>query len=215
MGIAGTPRRLLLAAFEPFGARADSARPENASETVLRAWAKRHAGRHAVVILPVDPRCEVVLARALHDNPAGVVALGEAGLPGAWDTNVEVRARDLPIVAARSAGAPAPAKAATLSSDFAPTLALPPGMEREDRIGSFWCNRTYYRVLQWCNLFGRPSVFLHLRVDGDRARQGEHLAQVVERMEQAATRGGRPVGVTAGESRFPGGPNASSPGLGS
>jgi hypothetical protein len=59
-------------------------------------------------------------------------------------------------------------------------------MERGDRIGAYWCNRAYFRVLQWCTLFARPGVFLHLRVDGARGRQLRHLEHVVAAMEREA-----------------------------
>lgn len=186
------PSRLLVTAFEPFGAPGRPKRPANASEEVLRAFAERHPGRCDLLVFPVDPRCEVRLARAMNANPAGVVAMGEAGLPGAWDTNVEVLAYDRPVAAAGTPGntagsatADAPARASARSS-FAARLHLLPGMEREDRIGSYWCNRAYFRVLQWCTLFARPGVFLHLRVEGDRARQLLHLDHAVRAMEREA-----------------------------
>ena len=185
MGKSAAAPTILVTAFEPFGMPGKPKRPENASETVIRAFEDRGRGRRTCVVLPVDPRCEVVLARALHGAPAGIVAMGEAGLPGTWDTNVETIARDLPVTASRPAG-PAEERClvAGLASPFAASIPLLEGMEREDRIGSWWCNRAYFRVLQWCRLFGRHGVFLHLRVEGDRARQLRHLEHVVAAMER-------------------------------
>jgi hypothetical protein len=174
---------LLVTAFEPFGPPGRPPRPENASETVLRAFGNGPGRDHRLVVLPVDPRAEVVLARALQEGPAGVIGTGEAGLSGAWDTNLEVRAYDRPVVAARSAGTAAPAP--FLFSDFAAGVPLVPGLEREDRIGSYWCNRVYFRLLRWCLTLGRPGAFLHFRVEGDRARQAAHLAHVAARLEAA------------------------------
>ena len=175
--------RLLVTAFEPFGAPGRPRRPSNASEEVVRAFAQRHPDRCAIVVLPVDPRCEVRLARALDGNPSGVVSLGEAGLEGEWDTNVEVRARDLPVEAGRSR----PERGGLAAdSPLARRIHLLPGMEREDRIGTYWCNRAYFRVLQWCARFDRPGIFLHLRVDGARGRQLRHLEHVVAAMEREA-----------------------------
>jgi len=176
------PSRLLVTAFEPFGPPGKPKRAANASEEVLCAFGDRHPGHCDLLVLPVDPRCEVVLARALNGNPVGVVATGEAGLPGNWDTNVEVLARDLPV----SAGPPTPGPEAPVlvTSSLAQRLHLLPGMEREDRIGSYWCNRVYFRLLQWCTRFARPGVFLHLRVDGDRGHQLRHLQHAVTAMER-------------------------------
>lgn len=174
---------LLVTAFEPFGPPGRPPRAENASETVLRAFGRGPGRDHRLVVLPVDPRAEVVLARALQEGPAGVIGTGEAGLPGAWDTNLEVRAYDRPVTAARAAGEAEPA--AFLPSGLAPAIPLLPGMEREDRIGSYWCNRVYFRTLRWCLHLGRPAAFLHFRVDGDRDRQAAHLAHVAARMEEA------------------------------
>jgi hypothetical protein len=156
----------------------------------LRAFGDRARGRCDLVVLPVDARCEVQLARALHRNPAGVVAMGEASLPGAWDTNVEVRAWDRLVAASRAAGpSPRAPSEAFFSSPFAASLPLLPGMEREDRIGSWWCNRAYYRVLEWCLRFERPAVFLHLRAGGDRGRHVAHLEHAVAAMEREAAPG--------------------------
>jgi hypothetical protein len=168
--------RLLVTAFEPFGPPGRPPRPENASERVLRAFGDGPGRDHRLVILPVDPRAEVVLARALQEGPAGVLGTGEAGLAGAWDTNLEVRAYNRPVTAARPDGEAGPA--AFLHSDIAASIPLLPGMEREDRIGSYWCNRVYFRLLRWCLVLGRPGAFLHFRVEGDRARQAAHLAHV-------------------------------------
>lgn len=178
-GTAGAGR-LLITAFEPFGAPGKPKRPENASEEVLRAFGDRPSLRCDLVVLPVALRCEVVLARSLHRNPAGIVATGEAGSPGAWDTNVEAFARDLPVTAAPEGQE----GVLRLESAFARGLPLLPGMEREDRIGSYWCNRAYFRVLQWCRFIRVPAVFLHFRVDGDRRRQLGHLEHVVAEMER-------------------------------
>jgi pyrrolidone-carboxylate peptidase len=179
------PARILVTAFEPFGPPGGPVRPENASETVLRALRERDPARIDSIVLPVDPRCEVALARAFDADPPGVLALGEAGGPGEWDTNVEEVARDLPV--GRSpASAQDPGSAVFRSSLFAAGVPLLPGMERGDRIGSYWCNRAYWRVLEWCQLFHRPAVFLHLRVGGDRARQADHAAHVLACMERAA-----------------------------
>ena len=186
MGKSAEAPGILVTAFEPFGPPGKPKRPGNASETVLRAFEDRARGRGACVVLPVDPQCEVVLARALHGAPAGIVAMGEAGLPGTWDTNVEIVARDLPVTASRSAGpADEGSPAAGLASPFAASIPLIAGMEREDRIGSYWCNRAYFRVLQWCRIFGKHGVFLHLRVEGDRPRQLRHLEHVVAAMERS------------------------------
>jgi len=181
------PTRLLVTAFEPFAPPGRGMRPGNASEDVIRAFEDRARGRCDLLVLPVDPRCEVALARALDRDPAGVVAMGEAALPGSWDSNVEVRAWDRPVVPARAAGPSSSAPSeAFFASPVAEGLPLLPGMEREDRIGSYWCNRAYYRVLEWCLRFGRPALFLHLRVEGDRGRQGAHLDHAVREVERAA-----------------------------
>lgn len=179
MSEARRPGPILVTAFEPFGPPGKPVRPENASEVVLRAFLRGSRTPVDAVVLPVNPRAEVQLARALHGDPAGVVALGEAGGEGGWDTNVEVVARDLPVAAGR---APTGGDAPLLSSPFAPAIPLLPGMERKDRIGSYWCNRAYWRVLEWCLRFERPAVFLHLRVDGDRDRQRSHLEHVLSVM---------------------------------
>ncbi len=182
------PGPILVTCFEAFAPPGKRLRPENESEEVLRVFGDRNAhrspvpgpgtgaGRCDLLILPVDPRCEVQLARALHRNPSGVVAMGEAGLDGSWDTNVEVRAWDRPILTERAAGRPprTPSEA-FFSSPFAASLPLLPGMEREERIGSYWCNRAYYRILEWCIRFERPAVFLHLRVGSDRTNHVAHL----------------------------------------
>ena len=175
---------ILITAFEPFAPPGKPMRPENASERVLRAFEDRAGVRHRLLVLPVDPRCEVALARALHEDPAGVVAMGEAGLPGPSDTNVETCARDLPVGPSGAAGEVRPVRG--LYSPFAADLPLVEGMSREDRIGTYWCNRAYFRVLEWCRRFARPAVFLHLRVDGDRERQVRHLEHVLARMETIA-----------------------------
>jgi pyrrolidone-carboxylate peptidase len=189
--MAKPPSRLLVTAFEPFAPPGKPLRPGNASEDVIRAFEDRSRGRCDLLVLPVDPTCEVRLARALNRDPSAVVAMGEAGLPGAWDTNVEVRAWDRPIVPSRTAGPPgASPSEAFFSSPFAAGLPLLPGMEREERIGSFWCNRAYYRILEWCLRFERPAAFLHLRVDGDRGRQGVHLEHAVREAEKAVRSAG-------------------------
>ncbi|NUN52972.1 MAG: hypothetical protein HUU06_09340, partial [Planctomycetaceae bacterium] len=69
----GTPARILVTAFEPFGPPGGPVRPENASETVLRALLARDPGRFDALLLPVDPRCEVALARAFDGDPPGVL----------------------------------------------------------------------------------------------------------------------------------------------
>ena len=174
--------RLLVTAFQPFGAPGKPVRPENASDSVLRAFGDREGNRYDLLVLPVEPLAEVLLARALARDPVGVVSMGEAGLPGAWDTNVEEVARDLPVTAG---GHPGAAAAGFRASPFARSIPLLPGMERADRIGAYWCNRAYYRVLEWCQLFHRPAVFLHLRVEGHRARQLRHLDHAVRFMEES------------------------------
>lgn len=197
------PSPMLVTAFEPFappgGLPGKAKRPGNASEDVLRAFEDRARGRCDLLVLPVDPTCEVRLARALNRDPVAVVAMGEASLPGPWDTNVEVRAWDRPIVPVRPASRPAFRPAALpdatpsesfFSSSFAAGLPLLPGMEREDRIGSHWCNLAYYRILEWCLRFERPAAFLHLRVDGDRGRQGAHLDHVLREAARAADSAG-------------------------
>jgi pyrrolidone-carboxylate peptidase len=182
---------ILVTGFRPFGLPGRPSRPENASETVLRSLEDRSRGNHPFVVLPVDPRCEVLLARALDLGPAGVVATGEAGLDGSWDTNVEGVARDLPVQVVRP---PERARledttAGFIPSTFAGQVPLLDGMDRADRIGAFWCNRAYFRVLQWCRRFERPGVFLHLRVDGDRARQARHVEHVLGEMQRAVGAG--------------------------
>jgi pyrrolidone-carboxylate peptidase len=185
------PSTMLVTAFEPFGLPGKAKRPGNASEDVLRAFEDRARGRYDLLVLPVDPKCEVRLARALNRDPVAVVAMGEASLPGPWDTNVEVRAWDRPIVPVRPAGLPGAAPSESFfSSPFAAGLPLLPGMEREDRIGSYWCNLAYYRILEWCLRFERPTAFLHLRVDGDRGRQGAHLDHVLREAARAANSAG-------------------------
>jgi len=176
------PRRILVTAFEPFAAPGKPMRPENASETVLLEFLERHRDRCASVVLPVDPRCEVALARALNGDPLGVVAMGETGAAGHWDTNVEEFARDLPVRTAAGAPGLPPDGTPFRASEFAAEVPLLEGMRRRDGIGSWWCNRAYWRVLEWCQLFHRPAVFLHLRVAGDRSRQLRHLEHVVDRM---------------------------------
>lgn len=206
--MAKPPSRLLVTAFEPFAPPGKPLRAGNASEDVIRAFEDRSRGRCDLLVLPVDPTCEVRLARALNRDPSAVVAMGEAALPGTWDTNVEVRAWDRPVIQSRSAGVPSrsvpsrsvPSRAAGppgaspseafFSSSFAAGLQLLPGMEREERIGSYWCNRAYYRVLEWCLRFERPAAFLHLRVDGDRGRQGVHLEHAVKEAEKAVRSAG-------------------------
>jgi hypothetical protein len=176
------PQRLLVTAFEPFAPPGGTMRASNASEEVLHAFGDRHAGRCDLLVLPVGPLCEVRLARALNRSPAGVVAMGETGQEGDWDTNLETRAYDRPV----AAGTPGRGTASAVS-DFSLRLHLLPGMAREDRIGSYWCNRAYFRILQWCIRFGRPGLFLHLRVDGDRARQLRHVGHAVQAMEREAS----------------------------
>ena len=200
--------RLLVTAFEPFGLPGRSMRAENASESVLRAIRERPGFRHEALVLPVDARCEVHLARALNRDPAGIVALGESGAAGRWDTNVEFLARDLPPRAYRSEGiAPeVPRTAAVLPSSFAMDVPLLPGMEREDRIGSYWCNRAYWRVLQWCRLFSRPAIFLHFRVEGDRRNQLFHLEHVRAEMEARLAGGAAKPEPPAPEPRKAGSP---------
>lgn len=173
-----TPARILVTAFEPFGPPGQPKRPSNASEEVLRAFGARFPGRCELLVLPVDARSEVRLARGLNGNPVGIVSMGEAGLPGTWDTNVEVRAYDVPLSATGVGAAP------VAESTFAPRLHLLQGMEREERIGTYWCNRAYFLLLQWCARFERPAVFLHLRVEGDRERQALHLDHVVRALER-------------------------------
>ena len=180
--------RILVTAFEPFGPPGKPLRPENASERVLRAFLELHPARVSTVVLPVDARCEIHLAREFDRDPAGVVATGEAGGDGPWDTNVEEVARDLPVAASATLDPGAAGNAVFRTSLFAPALSLLPGMEREDRIGSYWCNRAYWRVLEWTQLFHRPAVFLHFRVGGDRERQVAHLAHVVAAMERTLHR---------------------------
>ena len=180
--------RILVTAFEPFGRPGSPVRPENASERVLRAFLELHPDRVSSAVLHVDARCEVHLAREFDGNPGGVVATGEAGGEGKWDTNVEEVARDLPVAASAAVDVEAGGDAVFRTSLFAPGLALLPGMEREDRIGSYWCNRAYWRVLEWTQLFHRPAVFLHFRVGGDRERQLHHLAHVVDSTERTLHR---------------------------
>lgn len=172
--------RILVTAFEPFAPPGKPKRPENASETVLRAFGARKGEGYDLLMLPVDARCEVLLARALSRDPAGVVSMGETGQFGGWDTNVEEFARDVPV---RPGGFPGASEGGFRSSLFAAELPLLPGMDRADRIGSWWCNRAYFRVLEWCGLFHRPAAFLHLRVEGNRARQIRHLEYTVSHME--------------------------------
>jgi hypothetical protein len=57
-------------------------------------------------------------------------------------------------------------------------------MERQVRIGNFYCNRVYLRGLEHTSLRKRPAVFLHLRVDGDRGRQIGHVKYVLDEMER-------------------------------
>jgi hypothetical protein len=179
--------RILVTAFEPFAPAGKPMRPSNASEEVLRAFGDRAAGKCEFLVLPVDARSEVRLARSLNLNPAGIVAMGEIDREGAWDTNVEVRAWDRPVSSVAPDAPPPPSHAEPwfLHSPFARDLPLQAGMDREDRIGSFWCNRVWFRALQWSLRFERPAIFLHLRVGGDRARQLAHLRHCVQWMESA------------------------------
>ncbi len=175
-------RPLLLTAFEPFGTPTRPDRGTNASEEVLLLWRERHPGIHRTLILPVSRRAETILARALTADVAGVIATGEAGIDGAWDTNIEPWAEDRPI-ASPGISPPGQETPLRLHSAFAPTVELVPGLEREPRIGAYWCNRVYFRILDWARWNPRPVVFLHLRVDGDRSRQRTHLEHVVAAME--------------------------------
>jgi hypothetical protein len=179
----GQPR-ILVTAFRPFAAPGKPMRPVNRSEEVLKAFLDRWPDSCRSLVLPVDARSEVVLARALDHNPLGVVCTGETGEPGDWDTNVEEFAFDLPVQAAYD-GRPLREEPRWLSSPFAESLPLREGMARRDRIGAFWCNRVYFRVLQWCNRFARPGVFLHLRTEGDLERQVRHLEHAVKAMDAA------------------------------
>jgi len=179
----GQPR-ILVTAFRPFAPPGRPLRPVNRSQEVLEAFLARSPGAVRSLVLPVDPRCEVVLARALDQNPVGVVATGEIEEPGEWDTNVEEFAFDLPVQTSGE-GRGARGEPRWLSSPFAGSFPLREGMERRERIGAFWCNRVYFRVLQWCNRFARPGVFLHLRTEGDLERQVRHLEHAVKAMDAA------------------------------
>lgn len=179
----GRPR-ILVTAFRPFAPPGKAPRPVNRSEEVLGAFLARSPDAGDTLLLPADPRCEVALARALDRDPFGVVALGETAETGPWDTNVEENAYDLPVQA-KNNGGPFRREPRWLSSAFAETIPLREGMERRDRIGSWWCNRAYFRILQWCNRFARPGVFLHVRTEGDLERQVRHLDHVVKAMDAA------------------------------
>jgi len=184
MNAAPTPRRILVTAFEPFGPPGKSKRDANASEEVVRAFRGNHPGRCDVRVLPVGPLAEVHLARALQLHPLGVVGMGETGQEGEWDTNVEPGAADITVrTGGLRPGTPMRA------SEFATSIPLLPGMEREVRIGAYWCNRIYFRALEWSHIHRIPAVFLHLRVGCDRRRQREHLEHVVAHMERVV--GGR------------------------
>jgi len=178
----GRPR-ILVTAFRPFAPPGKPLRPSSRSEEVLAGFLVRTPDSVDTHLLPADPRCEVALARALDRDPFGVVALGETQEEGSWDTNVEENAYDLPVQAA--AGGPFRREPRWLSSFFAEGIPLREGMERRDRIGSWWSNRAYFRILQWCNRFARPGVFLHVRTDGDLERQVRHLDHVVKAMDAA------------------------------
>ena len=176
--------RILVTAFRPFAPPGGRMRDVNRSQEVLEALLAQTPDAFDSRVLPVDPRCEVALARSLDRNPAGVVCMGETSEPGSFDTNVEEIAYDLPIHAGPGA-APRRHEPRWLSSPFSGAFPLRDGMERRDRIGAFWCNRVYFRALQWCNRFARPGVFLHVRTGGDLARQVKHLDHVLRAMDAA------------------------------
>jgi len=176
--------RVLVTAFRPFAPPGGPMRPVNRSQEVLEAFRAASPDAGDFLVLPVDPRCEVALARSLDRNPAGVVCLGETSEAGDWDTNVEEMAYDLPVQSGPGAS-PRPVEPRWISSPFAGAFPLRDGMERRDRIGAFWCNRVYFRALQWCNRFARPGVFLHLRTSGDLGRQVGHLDHVLKALDAA------------------------------
>ena len=174
--------RILVTAFRPFAPPGGTMRSANRSQEVLEALLAQSPGACDSLLLPVDPRCEVSLARSLDRDPDGIISLGETSEPGPWDTNVEEIAYDLPVNVAPNTRHREPR---WLSSAFASAFPLREGMERRDRIGAYWCNRVYFRALQWCNRFARPGVFLHLRTGGDLARQVRHLDHVLKAMDAA------------------------------
>ncbi len=62
--------KILITAFEPFGLIRGVILRENATMEVLRAFESRHDDRCTGIVLPVGPKCEDALLRALDDGPA-------------------------------------------------------------------------------------------------------------------------------------------------
>jgi hypothetical protein len=180
----GPPRHILVTAFAPFGTPLRPNRGANASEEVARAWIGRGRTGVRVLVLPVSPAAEVVLARALSANPSAIVATGEAAFPPGPDTVLEPWAEDREVETG-----PAEGPALRLHSSAADEISLVDGLARGPSIGRYWCNRVYFRILEWTLVHPRPAVFLHMRVEGDRARQRGHLDHVVARLDAMARTG--------------------------
>ncbi|MHC4924619.1 MAG: C15 family peptidase [Planctomycetota bacterium] len=183
------PSRILITAFEPFASPGKPMRDANASQEVLEAFVTRYPDRCDHVVLPVNTACEEQLHYAKEGGPAGISSMGEADREGDWHTNAEPLAWDRAV----QTGTPED-DASSMRSAFVEGLPLTEGMESEERIGSYWCNRVYYLDLQWSNGRGHPVVFLHLRVHGSRERQLEHLEHVVAHMERVLAEQGTAEG---------------------
>ena len=184
--------KVLLTAFQPFGAKG-ALSGNNISKQVCDVLAKEQGGRVNYVVLDVGETGESQLADALAMNPRGVLLSGEDTSMIGPQVRIEPKAYDpaqqlnltIPklvpwgVLSLRLPGA------SSLSSDFAEEAVAAAGGRKvafQTGIGTFWCNRIYYRALQWGDPRSRPVLFVHLGVFGQLNEKLATMRAILELM---------------------------------
>ena len=170
---------LLITAFEPFGERIETNR--NASLEVLRQLRARHGNRFEYAVIPASAAGEARFRALLASGDyAGVIALGEDGrLPG-QAVNLEPYAIAAPVSSRLRRTSPSE----RIGSPFARSAAAATGLPLRDGIGLYYCNRVYLHALRWTRPHGRPAVFVHIPIRGDRATHAWQVLAVAESAER-------------------------------
>ena len=173
--------KILITAFEPFGPIRGLVFKKNASLEVLeQIGANDLQNRFEYLVLPVSDDGEKMFADALESaRPAGIVSMGEYLFQSPTNIKVEPCALRAPLSSLPRLG-----RGAEVFSPFAEKIGHGEARERAS-IGLYYCNRIYIRGLDWAHKNGgRPSVFLHIPVFGDRKAHYHQTMAIVEQMEQ-------------------------------
>lgn len=168
--------KLLLTAFQPFGLKG-LVSGQNISKQVCDALARERGGDVQYVVLDVGPAAETQLSVALAEEPGGVLLSGEDLSLLTSPARVEPRAYNpgqqlglnIPKLVPWGVLSFRLPWARSLSSNLAEQAAAAAGGRRaelREHIGTFWCNRMYYRALEWGQAQARPVLFVHLGVFG-------------------------------------------------